>query len=198
MPVLDLKPLVTGDDGSVRLDTSTLTNAILRLEEASQDHNAYLRFPNATIPVGATVDVAHITLTAVTGAAGTAMLSKIAAVDEDNHVAPTTFAEWTTDNGILTTARVDWDFAPLSSGAMQTPSLVSVLQEIIDRVGWASGNAIGIQINNDGTTLHRQNWQDFGDVGTAEAVLHIEYTAAAGDGAASSSGSNLLLLPGVR
>jgi hypothetical protein len=77
--------------------------------------------------------------------------SHIYGVDEDNHVAPTTFSEWSTDHSAHTTANVEWNFTPLPNvhDAVVAPDIVSIVQEIVDRTNWVSGNAIGLHIDRD-------------------------------------------------
>jgi hypothetical protein len=141
--------------------------------------HAWWRFSNVTVSAGATIDVAYLTLTVLSNVLGSVM-SNIAAIDEDDHTAPTNQGEWDTDHAAHTTAVVTWDFESVAAPAsQQTPSLVAIIQEIIDRAGWASGQAIGIHIDNDGTVADpgntRQVWVDV--EGTPnEAILHIEYT----------------------
>lgn len=135
-------------------------------------HNAWARFTNITIPQGAIIDVAYITFPSNAVEVAGSVLSNIFGIDEDDHVAPTTFATWNTDHGIHTTASTVWDFTA-SASSLQTPSLVSVVQELVDRVGWASGNDIGIHIDDDGTASAIQQF----NYGT-NIVLHIEYTEA--------------------
>lgn len=175
MPTLDLKPLATADDGS-RSDAGVWSGtAVLVGVSGGIVRHSWFRFPAATIPQGATINVAHIILTAV-NETGTNVASVIAGVDEDDHAAPTDDATWVTDHGIHTTATVQWDFANIASGTIQTPSLVAIIQEIVNRAGWASGNDIGIHIDDDGTAAANfQTFEDFGAAGTGEAILHIEY-----------------------
>lgn len=187
MPTLDLSPAVTGDDG-VRTSGAFSTSILRSGDVAANDQFAWLRFSGATIPAGASITVAHITLTRTANGAGT-VLTNIFGIAEDNHVAPTNEATWVTDHGIHTVAFVAWDFASAATGTHQTPSLVSIIQELVDRPGWVSGNAIGIHIDDDSSVGGVfQTWEDFEAAGTAHAVLHIEYTEA------SDSAGRLLLL----
>lgn len=181
MPSVDYAPAVAGDDGHVVTSTSAFTSGVVRA--GFEGRNAFLRLlpPSGQgVPQGVQIDVAHLTLTRkTTGGVGSAN-TDISGVAEDDHVAPTTLAEWQTDNGILTVASVAFDISVSSSGTDQTPSLVSVIQEIVDRAGYAAGNAIGIQINGDGTSTTYQEWEHVEAAGTAHAVLHIEYIEATG------------------
>src|SRR5262249_54437429 len=59
-------------------------------------------------------------------------------------------------------------------GNQRTPSLVSVIQEIVNRPGWASGNAMVMVVTGSG---HRTAYAWDGDA-TKSPLLHIEYTTA--------------------
>jgi hypothetical protein len=70
---------------------------------------------------------------------------------------------------------VSWSPASWSSGgqgaAQQSPSLVDVVQEIVDRPGWAPGNDLALFISGQGT---RPAESVEGD-SDAAALLHIRY-----------------------
>ena len=179
MPTVDVSSTSDTDDG-IRAATSpnfstTEDPSVGFNTSGPTDIQGWFAFPSVGVPAGATIDVAYITLVANSGGVGTTITSKIYGVDEDSHATPTTDGEWSTDHGIHTTAAVDWDFTRQTSGSMQTPSIVSVIQELVDRGGWASGNNIGIHIDNDGVTgNHIQRWDE--NTTANRAVLHIEYT----------------------
>lgn len=175
MGILNLKPLVTQDDGHHQAPSTWQGTSVVVGVSSGSVRDIWIRFPAATIAQGSAINVAYITLTA-TAETGTNVASVIAGIDEDNHVAPTDDATWQTDHGIHTTATVQWDFVTVASGTLQTPSIVTIIQEIVDRAGWVSGNAIGIHIDDDGSAAANfQTFEDFGAAGTGEATLHIEY-----------------------
>lgn len=196
MTTINVSPVVNGDDGR-RSNTDgfdAADNPIVGFENA-QERFAWWRFPSATIPNGATIDVAYLTLVATSKFGTGDVDSIIYAVDEDDHTAPTSDAEWLTDHGIHTTASTVWTFTPKSSDSFQTPSIVDVIQEIVDRGSWSSGNDIGIHVDEVGTTT-AGDAQIFDDVeGTTEAVLHVGYTAANGVTAGVTRSEQRILPP---
>ena len=120
---------------------------------AGNKFHSCFRFDGVTIPNGATITSAVINLrTQVSGKSGT-ILAKISAVDEDDPAAATNDATCDTDDAARTTAQVDWDFSIIDANdsALQTADFTSVIQELVDRVGWASGQAMLIHIEDDGT-----------------------------------------------
>jgi hypothetical protein len=54
----------------------------------------------------------------------------------------------------------------------QTPDLQAVIQEIVNRSGWASGNAIAVVVNGTG----RRTAQAFDSSQLGAPLLHIDYT----------------------
>ena len=141
--------------------------------------HSFLRFTNVTIPQGALVTAASLTVTSISGNMAGTILTKVYANDEDNAIAPTTYAEYMAKS--LTAAAVDWDGPPWATDVEYTsPDISAVIQEIIDRPGWVSGNALMVMWKNDGSVYSYPGtrWQAY-DVSDAQpakvAELHIEY-----------------------
>ena len=138
---------------------------------------AFLRFDNVLIPPGATIVSAIHRLGANPN--GTPLL-KIYAEDADDPTAVTSEA-----NGhvrVLTTAAVDWDDVTLGV-ADETPDLAAIIQEIVDRPGWQSGNAMQFFYKDDGSASSNfALFAAFEDVAT-EASLIIEYAVPPSPGA---------------
>jgi hypothetical protein len=108
---------------------------------------AALRFSNVTIPNGATITAATLTLRAENTDTDT-VNAKVYGIDEDNTA---NFSADPTGRS-RTTANADWDRAGTTANVDYTsPSLVSIVQEIVDRPGWSSGNAMGFIIDDDGS-----------------------------------------------
>ena len=109
-------------------------------------YKAYFRFEHVAVPQGATIDSAYIKLD---WEGGEEVDFLVAAVDVDDFDRPTdnTYAAHDTE----TTASVTWNLP--SEGSQNSglyfktsPDIKTVIQEIVDRTGWSSGNAIGIII----------------------------------------------------
>jgi len=136
-----------------------------------------LRFTTVDIPQGAIIDVAHVEVNVDTRSCSTGQLiSAIYGENRDNA------AQITSNPDFLNrplTAKVDWDdtSAWACDGTWKmSPSIVSVLQEIVNRPGWTSGNTINIFWKAD-TTLDG-NWRRVRhfESGAANAPkLHVEY-----------------------
>jgi len=151
--------------------------------------NIGLRFTNITIPQGATINSATI---------------EVYQRYYDVSGAPTgQWQAWNTDNAgqfggatrpstvPLTTAYVTHN--PTTGEGWKSASIGSVIQEIIDRPGWTSGNAINLVWMSTNTGCC--HWQDFYDVrqGSNTARLTIDYTPPAQ--AVTYSNTNSINIP---
>ena len=142
----------SSDDCYRRLNPSTweltVNSQIVGGILAQYQFGGGMRFTNITIPQNATIeDGTHLILTCQTPKAGGDCKSRISAEDVDD--APT-FAD---DSGAFdtrwaarTTARVDWDSIGewFLNVEYTSPEIKTVIQEIVNRGGWASGQDIVI------------------------------------------------------
>jgi hypothetical protein len=76
-----------------------------------------------------------------------------------------------------TTSTVSWAPAPWPTlgeraAAQRTPNLAAVLQEIVNRPGWASGNALALIVLGSG----ERTAESFDGGAHKAPVLHIEWT----------------------
>ena len=138
-----------------------------------------LRFQNITIPSGVTIEAAYFRPIAQSDETGTTFRSRIKGEDADNAAAFSTVEDF--DGRDRTTAEVDWDGeGPWTTGERyQSPDIKTIIQEIIDRPGWSSGNAL---------VLFWDDFDDRSDVGadrrayqydnapTNPVQLHIQYS----------------------
>ncbi|NNF16716.1 MAG: DUF11 domain-containing protein [Gammaproteobacteria bacterium] len=142
-----------------------------------------LRFQNLTIPGGATITNAFIQFT-VEGTDSNATNLVLSGDDADNSGAIAN-VNFDISGRTRTTASVNWNNVPAwnSVGAagvdQRTPDLTSIVQEIIARPGWSSGNAMTIIIDAgagcNSSSCRRQAESRDGSAGDA-AELVIEYT----------------------
>ena len=83
---------------------------------------------------------------------GSLLALKLSAEDADNPAVPTSLVDL---NGrVLTTEQVDWDhdFYGDQCGFVNSPDLSAVIQEVVDRVGYAKDNNINIFLADDGSS----------------------------------------------
>jgi len=144
----------------------------------SYTYNSWFRFANIFIPKGSTVTNAKLNVRSSTETFGSGAINTLVrGVAEDNHVAPASAGDWVTDEGKHTSNSVSWGFTMQDSyGTLLTsPNFSSIIQEIINRSGWSSGNAIGIHWDeNMGNVDVSQGWATY-ESSYAEPQLSITY-----------------------
>jgi hypothetical protein len=134
-----------------------------------------LRFTNVAIPQGATITGAWIQFWPNEKHADATTLFIQADATDDSGVMSTKHPLLTRT---LTSAKITW-VPPAWSTLDQpvpearTPDLTSVIQEIVSRGGWVSGNALGVIITGSGRRVAEAY-----DANPAWApLLHVDYTA---------------------
>lgn len=147
------------------------------------------RFTSVTIPQGSTITSAKLSFKAGNTFNRTIAL-KIKGIDVDNCGA---FSSGDRPrNRTHTTAQIDWDGTINVSldDWIDSASITSVVQEIVNRGGWSSGNAIGFYIADDGSAnsnyIESQEYED----GSANAPkLTIVYSGSSPSSSPSLSPS---------
>jgi MSHA biogenesis protein MshQ len=171
------------DDGYERVDNTTWygvqTYEYVGITGGITWHGGF-RWDSVTIPNGATIDSAYLTFY-WNGADhyGSTVVLNVQAWDHDD--APQFDNTNRPSTVTRTTASVSWSVAnPGTHPATKTsPDIKSVIKEIVDRAGWASGNAINLVCMNSNTG------DKFGTIDTYETVsgtkptLTITYTESA-------------------
>lgn len=139
-------------------------------------HQQWGRFTNVTIPGGATIQSAKITVVARGSVPDGSQKTNIYAEDVDDAVAPTTKTEH--DDDVRTTNFTAWDDEDFVVDAeTDSPDLAAVIQEIVDRGSWLSGNSLMILWDDDGSLDGDYCVMYQYDDDTTKAMkLHVEYT----------------------
>jgi len=139
------------------------------------------RFTNITIPQGATITEAHLTLRADRSLSNTTVNSKLACEAVDDAAAFSTYANFTARPR---TATVDWNNIPAwtTDTEYNSPDIKSCIQAVINRAGWQSGNDIVVFWEDTGD-LSSKNTNTFRCAysydknATYAPKLHIEYSS---------------------
>jgi K319-like protein len=152
----------------------TLSSSDLQMVLDKDAQQVGLRFAGVLIPQGAIVRSAYVQFKADEVDSVSTSLS-IAGHATDN--APTfTAAKHSISSRTRTAVTVPWSPAPWTTvgsagGAQQTPDLSVVIQSLVNRPGWSSGNALALLITGSG----RRTARSFeGEAGGA-ALLHLEF-----------------------
>jgi len=148
------------------------------------------RFANVTIPQGVTVSGAYLRVQAYTAGSGASEFT-IQGENYDSVEPLNEGALWLFERS-LTDAAVTWSVPSAWSedSVYNSPDLKTVVQEIVDRPGWASGHALAIHLKN---AISSGGWQAiFSKEGAAEwggssAELIVTYESDEADGVKSEN-----------
>lgn len=138
-------------------------------------YNAGLRFQTINVPAGATVSAATLTLYFSGYVSGSAT-AKLYADDVDDAAA------WSASNkpSGITKTTASATITPPSVGS-HSFNILAVVQEVLGRGGWASGNDIRFGLFRQGS-FQRLAFEAIERPGTNEAQLDITYTTGGGGG----------------
>ena len=164
----------SADDAKQNGTSMSLTAS---MSVTSATHYLGVRFPNVTVPQGATINSATLTVnvpsTINDTPAGVTWYGELAT----NAAAFTTTASDIT-NRAQTTATLVWSGSNIGTGDHNL-TVTSIVQEIVDQGGWASGNAMGMLLYGVAANIQITNY----DTSTTLcARLAIDYTAGGGGG----------------
>ena len=135
-----------------------------------------MRFAGIDIPQGAAVGAAWIQFEADEVQSEATFLT-IQGQDAD-HAATFTTTAFNVSSRPRTSATVGWEPVAWTTVAaagpdQRTPDLTSIIQEIVDRPGWAAGNAIAVVVTGSGHRTARA----YDSKPAAAPLLHIELAA---------------------
>lgn len=137
------------------------------------EYEGGFRFTNIAIPQGSTIVSAYLTLTSQANSNGTPGFL-IKGEDADDTSAFSTYANFV--GRTRTTASVAWNpGAQTAEDVVDTSDISAVVQEIVNRGGWTSGNDMTFFIENNASN----SWllvYDYADSSVKSAKLTIEYT----------------------
>ena len=152
-----------------------LSDVILMGNNDGGSDNAGFRWLNVNIPKGAIITSAHIVLTASEDTAGVPTSLNIKGEASDNPVTFSTYEDFIARP--LGVATVPYVVPPFTGEEVyNTPEIKTIIQEIIDRTGWAKGNAIALFLNDNGSgSFCVRNLINFEYSSVDSARLHIEY-----------------------
>ena len=185
MTELIIQVTVNTDDGQEFNNTTWEVNGKdsdgSRVGDVAGDFDFGMRFPSATIPIGATIDSAVVELF-MKFTDGSDIITAFKGFDEDNTATFGTGAR--PSQRPKTTAIVNRTYTDAGDWVDETflalDDCTAVVQEIIDRGGWSSGNALGFVLENNGSvSSSRWQFQDFTNEPSNAAKITINYTEAA-------------------
>ena len=171
-------PVASGDDGRGKGGFDATNDYGIIGYDNSAPKGIFCRFPNVTIPQGATVTDATFHAFSYTERGGT-VYSNIYANNVDDAVAPTNGAELTAL--VKTAAFVTWDNMPTANPPGHehiSGDISAVLNEVFARSGWRDGNALQIIWEDNGSAKYSYRMVSFIDYdsGNYKMELHVEWT----------------------
>jgi len=166
----------TGNDDAEERSSGSmyLTSSDLELVYDSGNQKVGMRFNGVTIPQGATISNAYIQFQADESHSGATYLT-IQGQDIGN--APIfTSSSGNISSRARTTASVSWEPVPWRTTGQagpdqQTPNIASVIQEIVLRSNWSSGNSLVIIITGTGERVA----ESYNGSNSGAPLLHVEY-----------------------
>ena len=142
-------------------------------------YNLFIRFPNVTIPQGSTITSAIVKFNAGGSDSGTGCNINCYFNNVDNAVAPTSAIAGV---NLAVTGAVAWNNIEswTHDSTYYSPELKTILQTVINRPGWVSGNALQIVFKNNGSSTSRLRKPHSWDNGSVIPELSITYDAPVG------------------
>jgi len=196
-PTIQAGPGAGADDGHYRTDGSynnNFSNASIGAFSSTVDSGAFIRVPGLTLDPGVTINQAYFTFEAHSTMSGSPCNVLITLNDVDDATAPADNSACI--NAVRTTASGAWNDieAWTDNSNYDSADFSAALQEVIDRAGWSSGNAICVYFDNNGSASGAQRqFRTYN--GSPAPVLTVEYTA--GGSTTNQSVGGTLSLSGV-
>jgi len=174
--ILETRPATSLDDAEESATGSMYYNSTdLELVYDGSNQTVGVRWPGLTIPRGATITAAWIQFTAdETQSEATNLLLRAQAADDAAAFSGYKFdlSSRATTLASATWAPVPWTSVGAAGAEQRTPDLSALVQEVVNRPGWASGQALVMVITGTG---HRTAVSWDGSASKAP-LLHVEYT----------------------
>ncbi len=163
--------------GAMRLATGDIDMITDSGSTSSYDQIVGLRFNGLNIPQGASIQNAYVQFRADESTSVPTFLSIEGEATDD---APTFInSRYNISSRARTSASVPWTPAPWTRADegpdQRTPDITSIVQEIVSRPGWASGQSLAIIISGTGERV-AESFE--GDYSAKAALLHVEYSTA--------------------
>ncbi|MCL5433014.1 MAG: hypothetical protein M1524_02765 [Patescibacteria group bacterium] len=141
---------ITSGNDDIRLHGNTSSTTATDVSAGKTSNNGFrksgMRYQNVIIPQGATIISADLTFTSTDSQAGTAANTKIMGEAIDN--APSfQNISYTTFNSLpRTSSKVTWKPIPAwtAGNTYSSPDISAIIQEIVNRPGWQSGNSLSL------------------------------------------------------
>jgi hypothetical protein len=173
-------------------------------EEIEKWFRPFFHFTDVPIPVGATITAATFSVRHASSGSDSysGKTLDVSAEDEDSPARPAESYSPPYDgiDSTLTTAKATWTLGAMVNGTWYaSPDISAVIQELVDRGGWASGNDINMFLHNADSSAGTWNARWYAhDYGSGyEPKLEITYTEEAEAGETNTPRSFSLIAGGA-
>ncbi|MEE9345417.1 MAG: hypothetical protein V3U88_07395, partial [Methylococcales bacterium] len=182
-PTLDIPISTSSDDAEENITTGKVDHNSTDLELVDQDAHSQLvgmRFNGLTIPQGASITRASVQFQ--TDETYSGITNLLIHGQDANNASTFIIVNANISSRAQTNAAVDWVPAPWTNigeagVTQQTPNIASIIQEIVNRSGWSSGNSLALMISGSG----RHTAESFNGDPAGAPVLHVEYSLGTGN-----------------
>ena len=132
----------------------SLTSTDLELgNDGGTEQTVGVRFPNLDVPQGAIITNAYIKFQCDEADAFSSQLNIYFRAENNDDAAPFTTADFNISSRPLTTAQTTWADGTVPGWSVGTyydsPDVSSIIQEVVNRPGWAAGNAMAVMMWSD-------------------------------------------------
>lgn len=162
------------DDGDYNGGFDVISGEV-ELGNTGSAKKGWFLFTNTGIPRGATILSAALELTASSDKNATTVNLSLVAADEDNPSRPTNVAD--AEGRPRTTASVDWNGvgAWTNNEVYTSPSIVTVIQELVDRSAFSEDNILMFVEDNSSTANAHRNAKSYRGDPAKSAVLLVQW-----------------------
>lgn len=173
MVTLNYQVSAGGDDGDFTSSSIDPTDTLANFGSVFGISSIFAKFAGVTIPAGATITAAYISIYIHTKV-GTTSACKIYFEDAANPAAPTTAAS--VNGRTKTTAYVSYT-PPGSYGWSNSGDISAIIQELVDSYDYSAGKSMLLLLMGAGSGLNYSTIQTYETSdATTGPKLHIDYT----------------------
>jgi len=178
----------TNNDSSALLGAIGYDNSQSSVQAILSDVS--LKFDNVTVPNGSIIEDAYLLITpsvtrtndvlmyiygnATDTASAPTSVAQFSALDETN-----TRGYWRSNDGQLWTLNTELQLAPTATDYSSASKLTTIVQEIVDRAGWVSGNSLQLMLQSATPNMNSEDpdrrFYSYDGSPTRVATLHIAY-----------------------
>ncbi|GAX59225.1 hypothetical protein SCALIN_C01_0156 [Candidatus Scalindua japonica] len=178
LPPVDIRITQISDDAEEDFSGNMRTGSAANTLSLGSDKYVGVRFLNVNIPPGAIISNAYVEFKSNASPSEPATYLLIRGEASDDAATFTSNFQDIT-NRTETSASVPWTISPqwTNNNLYQSPDLSTIVQEIVARPGWSSGNAMVIQFESTDSGGNSKACASDNYPTAETALLHVEYSA---------------------